>query len=243
MSSMRTTLQEHVIDSHFLGETLSMRLYLPPNYSPLYTYPLIIAQDGPDYFNLGRLGSQLDQFILDDQLQKVIVCGIPYPDVLTRWSRYHPKGEAHLPYLNFLHRELLPSLRKKVAIEDLAQGVTLLGDSLGGTVSLLAAMAYPLTFGNLILQSPYINDAILDHLPTELHPTVSIYHSVGRQEREVRTTQGSVSNFYKANQELHKKLEALPLSRYAYVEHDGDHTWGSWQKDLPEALLYFYSLS
>ncbi|WEG11899.1 alpha/beta hydrolase-fold protein [Pullulanibacillus sp. KACC 23026] len=236
-------IQDHAIPSKELDEVISTRLYLPPNYSPLYTYPLIIAQDGPDYFDLGRLGTTLNQLLNENELEKVIVCGIPYPDPLTRWHRYHPEGDHHEAYLRFLHRELLPSLRRDFAVETLASGVTLMGDSLGATVSLLAALTYPQSFGNLILQSPFINTTLLNRIEKGLPSTLTVYHSVGRNETEVKTTLGKVENFFTANQALAKHLSQNTISSYSYVEHDGVHTWSSWQEDLKKALLHLFPRS
>ena len=40
-------------------------------------------------------------------------------------------------------------------------GRALIGDSLGGTVSLLTALQYPHTFGKVIMQSPLVNETVL----------------------------------------------------------------------------------
>ncbi|WP_426381869.1 alpha/beta hydrolase-fold protein [Bacillus velezensis] len=41
-------------------------------------------------------------------------------------------------------------------------GRTMIGDSLGGTVSLMTAIDYPNMFGNVIMQSPYVDGHVLD---------------------------------------------------------------------------------
>lgn len=237
---MSFTIEELNVSSDFLEDTLITRLYLPKNYSPLFTYPLIITQDGPDYFNLGRLGTLLTELSEAGDIEKVIVCGIPYPEIKTRWKRYHPDGDQHTSYLHFLHRELLPKLRDNYAVESLASGVTLLGDSLGGTVSFLAALHYPNAFGNVIMQSPFINDQLIEKAALETPSTLRLYHSIGRKETKVKTTHGETADFLTPNRALYNLLKSRPLSSYYFEEHDGDHTWGAWQPDLEKALHQFF---
>ena len=43
-------IEEIKLQSKELGEEVLMLVYLPANYSPLYKYSLLIAQDGRDYF-------------------------------------------------------------------------------------------------------------------------------------------------------------------------------------------------
>jgi enterochelin esterase-like enzyme len=237
-----STIEELLVKSDFLEETLITRLYLPKNYSPLYTYPLIIAQDGPDYFNLGRLGTLLTELSEAGQIEKVIVCGLPYPDIKTRWKRCHPDGDQHMAYLHFLHRELLPTLRADYAVESLASGVTLLGDSLGGTVSFHAALHYPNAFGNVIMQSPFINDHLIEKANQSTTSTLRLYHSIGRAETKVKTTHGETANFLAPNRTLYDLLKSRPFAAYVFEEHEGDHTWGAWQPDLKNALLDFFKI-
>lgn len=238
---MTFTIEEQIVKSDFLEDTLITRIYLPKNYSPLFTYPLIIAQDGPDYFNLGRLGTLLTELNESGQLDKVIVCGLPYPDIKMRWKRYHPDGEQHLSYLRFLHRELIPTLRAAYAVESLASGVTLLGDSLGGTVAFLAALHYPHAFGNVIMQSPFINEQIIKKAAKSLPSTLRLYHSIGSQETKVKTTHGETADFLSPNLALYDLLITKNLSDYTFEKHQGDHTWGAWQPDLKNALLHFFA--
>lgn len=240
MPTSSSRVQDYVIQSDDLGETLSTRLYLPPDYSPLYTYPLVIALDGQDYFNLGRIATLLDEQIGNGELEKIIVCGIPYEDTKTRWHRYHPNGKSKHAFLHFLRRELLPALQNDVSVEALSSGVTLLGDSLGATVALTAALTYPLAFGNLILQSPFVNKELLTLCEAHLPNTLQIYHSVGRDETSVKTTFDENENFFEPNQELANLLNKKGLANYVFEAHHGDHNWKSWQGDLKKALIHFF---
>jgi enterochelin esterase-like enzyme len=60
---------------------------------------------------------------------------------------------------------------------------------------------------------------------------------VGLQETEFESDYG-IHNFV----ELNRHTRELLLDRGAkvkYTEKDGKHIWGFWQKELPDALMYF----
>ncbi|WP_244060417.1 alpha/beta hydrolase-fold protein, partial [Staphylococcus aureus] len=50
MAPKNGTVQEKKFFSKELNEEMTLLVYLPSNYSPLYKYHVIIAQDGHDYF-------------------------------------------------------------------------------------------------------------------------------------------------------------------------------------------------
>ncbi|PNB73562.1 hypothetical protein C1X30_34455, partial [Pseudomonas sp. FW305-BF6] len=84
----------------------------------------------------------------------------PYSSPKERFSLYHPSQEGQKKYIRFLAEELLPYLDDHLPLLGLAHSRTLIGDSLGGTVSLQAAFTYPNTFGKVIMQSPFVNDDV-----------------------------------------------------------------------------------
>ena len=73
-----------MFDSKELGESLNILVYLPANFSPLYKYNLLIAQDGKDYFQLGRIARVADELLENGEIENVIIVGIPYRNVQDR---------------------------------------------------------------------------------------------------------------------------------------------------------------
>ncbi len=59
MAPKNGTVQEKKFFSKELNEEMTLLVYLPSNYSPLYKYHVIIAQDGHDYFRLGESADRL----------------------------------------------------------------------------------------------------------------------------------------------------------------------------------------
>ena len=233
-------IKELTFHSKELGEEILLLVYLPANFSPLYKYSLLIAQDGRDYFQLGRIGRLADEFLYNREIENLIIVGVPYKDVADRRRKYHPNGDQNEKYIRFLAHELVPFLDTEFPTYQMGTTRALIGDSLGATVSLMTAIQYPHTFGKVLLQSPYVNQKILelveDFTDTQL---LEIYHVIGTQETEVPTTDGQVKNFLSPNRELSKIISDKPFT-YFYEEFNGDHTWTYWQPDLRRALNMFF---
>ena len=47
----------------------------------LYKYEVLIASDGKDYFQYGRIGRVVDELIDAEEIENVIVVGVPYKSV------------------------------------------------------------------------------------------------------------------------------------------------------------------
>ncbi|MGG3564063.1 alpha/beta hydrolase-fold protein [Neobacillus rhizosphaerae] len=240
MEFPKGTIKELTFHSKELGEDILLLVYLPANFSPLYKYSLLIAQDGRDYFQLGRISRLADEFLYNREIENLIIVGLPYKDVADRRRKYHPNGDQNEQYIRFLAHELVPFLDTEFPTYQMGTTRALIGDSLGATVSLMTAIQYPHTFGKVLLQSPYVNQKVLglveDFTDTQV---IEIYHVIGTHETEVPTTDGQVKNFLSPNRELSKIFSEKPFT-YFYEEYNGDHTWTYWQPDLRRALKMFF---
>jgi enterochelin esterase-like enzyme len=237
MQFPRGSIKEYSFYSTELGEELPLLVYLPANFSPLYKYSLLIAQDGRDYFQLGRIGRLADELLHERQIENIIIVGIPYKNVDDRRKKYHPEGDQNKAYIRFLAHELVAFLDQEFPTYHMGSTRALIGDSLGAAVSLLTALQYPHTFGKVLLQSPFINNQIIEKVRNFTEPQLlQIYHVIGNKETEVKMTNGEISNFLLPNRELSTIFSEMPFS-YFYDEFNGDHTWTNWQPDLRRALL------
>ncbi|MBU0905358.1 MAG: esterase family protein, partial [Firmicutes bacterium] len=104
------TIQDITLFSEALQEDMQLLIYIPSNYSPLYKYTVLIASDGKDYFQLGRIPRVADELLENNEIENIIVVGVPYKSVEDRLKKYHPDGEQHDAYLRFLAHELVPYL-------------------------------------------------------------------------------------------------------------------------------------
>lgn len=236
MNTLNGTIQDLSFYSDELNEEMNLLVYKPANFSPLYKYHLLVTSDGRDYFQLGRIARVCDELLSVKEIENLIIVGVPYLDIDDRKEKYHPGGKKHEAYIRFLAHELIPFMDKEFPTFHMGMGRALIGDSLGATISLLTAIRYPNTFGKVIIQSPYVNDVVLEKVAMENTTSqLSIYHSIGLHETAVKTMNGLDQDFLTPNRELNKYLKSHSLS-YVYHEFDGDHTWTYWQGDLKSSL-------
>jgi enterochelin esterase-like enzyme len=234
------TIKELTLHSRELDEDVQLLVYLPANFSPLYKYSLLIAQDGQDYFRLGRIARLADEFLFQREIENLIIVGVPYQDVDDRRKKYHPSGSQNQQYIRFLAHELVPFLDQEFPTYQMGSTRALIGDSLGGAVSLMTALQYPHTFGKVLLHSPYVDEIILKAVKNFTDgQLLQLYHVIGDQETEVNTTNGNVKDFLSPNRKLSKIISEKPIT-YFYEEFSGNHTWTYWQPDLRRALKMLF---
>lgn len=240
MAYPKGTIKEFSFYSNELGEEISLLIYLPANYSPLYKHSLLIAQDGRDYFQLGRIGRLADELLFNKEMEKLIIIGVPYKNVEDRRRKYHPDGVQNQAYIRFLAHELVPYLDKEFPTYQMGSTRALIGDSLGAAVSLMAAIQYPHTFGKVLMQSPFVNNKMIESVRDFTKPELlEIYHVIGTKETEVRMTDGKIGDFLTPNRVLSREFSQKAFT-YFYEEFNGTHTWTFWQPDLKRALQLMF---
>lgn len=233
-------IEEVLFSSKELGEDIQILIHLPYNYTPLYKYAVLIASDGKDYIQYGRTGRVIDELLDANEIEDVIFVGIPYKSVSERRRMYHPEGDKREAYTRFLAHELVPYLDQNYPTYQVGNGRTLMGDSLAATISLLTALKYPHTFGQVILHSPYVDDFVLNKVQATDNPALlSIYHVIGTEETEVSTQVDGIQDFLTPNRTLNTlfKQKGFP---YFYEEFKGNHTWKYWQPDVKRAISMVY---
>ncbi|WLR51629.1 esterase family protein [Bacillus tianshenii] len=234
----RGKIVEDRFHSKALDEEVELITYFPPSYSPLYKYHIVVAQDGRDYFNLGRLATTADKLYNEREIANAIIIGIPYKDKYDRRDKYHPNGEKNSAYIRFLAHELAPYLDEKYTTYQMGYGRVLMGDSLGATVSLMAGLLYPNTFGNIVMHSPFVNEEIIEKVKSFPNPyLLNLYHIIGTGEDKVKTTDGTIKDFLTPNRQLSDVIEERGFD-YFYEEFEGNHMWRYWQPDIARSLQH-----
>jgi len=232
----RTIVKDELASSH-LGENRPLRIYLPPGYNELLSYPVIYCQDGEQFFNFGRIATTLTRCILDEGLEPAIVVGVDV-DVKTRTSEYAPEGARHDAYCRFFAEELLPYIESKYPTRSDRTERILAGDSLGGTVSLHLALDYRSLFCRVISLSGAFFDLTRSRLEREDDLSwLELYMLIGLDETDVTTERGTF-DFVRENRETMAVLERKKATLH-YLEKPGKHIWGFWQGELDAALTYF----
>jgi enterochelin esterase-like enzyme len=235
---LKRTINKERIDSQFLEEERSFRVYLPPGYNELLSYPVIYAQDGQDVFMFGRIATISNELILDHGVEPYIIVGIDV-DKQKRTSEYSTVGSRNDAYKSFVAKELLPFVEQHYAVRTMAQDRVLLGDSLGGTVSLDLALDYPQLFQNIISLSGAYFKPTYEKLQTFYTLNdLNIWMIVGTKETAVETHIGTF-DFVEWNRKTKESLIQKGAD-VTYAEEEGEHIWGFWQKQLPAAIKHYF---
>lgn len=227
-------LDELILTSKHLGTTERLLVYLPERYSPLYSYPVLYVQDGDDYLSMGRLATLLEEMHREKEIPNLIAVFLPV-DKERRYARYHPDGAEHQKYLRFLADEVVSAVDSRYSTYPLGMARTLLGESLGGVVSLFAALSYPHTFGQVACQSAAMDAALNRRVQESDFPVpLHVYLEVGLEETAVETSRGTL-DLLQATEALRDILQTKTVT-LAYETFAGDHTWGYWQANLRRIL-------
>ncbi|MBD8031537.1 MULTISPECIES: alpha/beta hydrolase [Solibacillus] len=234
------TVKDVAFFSKALNEELELLIYIPANYSPLYEYNILIASDGKDYFQLGGIPRLADELIDGYIIENTIIVGVPYKNYVDRKRKYTPTGDQFEAYMRFLAHELVPYLDEEYSTAQIGGGRALIGDSMAATISLMTAIHYPNIFGKAALQSPYVDEYVLQAVRSANNINfLSVYHIIGLQEDKVTLKDNTVKDFLTPNRELHQLLINHGIETF-YDEFDGNHTWTYWKPDLKRALIEIF---
>jgi enterochelin esterase-like enzyme len=236
---LKRTIVKETVASHYLPSgSRNLRIFLPPGYNEVLSYPVVYCQDGEDFFNFGRIATTATRLILDDGLEPFIIVGVEV-DKKVRTEEYAADGSLHTGYLQFFAEELLPFVEERYAVRRTPDQRILAGDSLGGTVSLHLALTYPQLFTQVMSLSGafFAESQNIISGQTDLS-WLNIYMIVGLQEDAYETTDRGVFNFVELNRNA-KALLQHKGAAVSYTEKDGKHQWGFWQKELDQAICHF----
>lgn len=225
------------INSNYLNEEMTLAVYEAETFDSLYENQVCIMQDGDDYFQIGRIQRISDNLHDADDLINTTFVGIHYIDRFDRLKKYHPDGEQHEAYKQFLAKEVLPLLQEKLPLNPLGTSFHLLGDSLAGTIALLTALDHPKTFSSVMMQSPLVNETVLTRVKENIDGfQLPVYHSIGLKESKVQTTKDGIVDFLTPNRALKETLSQAGIIYHYQEIEEGNHTWKFWQKELPSLI-------
>lgn len=232
----RTLLKKSIFSS-YLQQPRQLRIYLPPGYQRENLYPVIYAQDGEQFFNFGRIATSLTKAILGQHCVPAIIVGIDV-NLANRTAEYDPDGLSHHAYIQFFAEELIPWVQSAFPVSACSDDRILAGCSLGATVSLHLAFAYPNLFHKIIsLSGAYRQLSRMACLAYSDCSWLEVYQLVGSQECAVHTERGCF-DFLSDNRQMQACFTQQKTVLH-YEEKDGAHTWGFWQQHLPDALQFF----
>lgn len=163
-----------IVTNTFYSENLenerNMYIYLPPSYEDNEddTYPVMYMQDGQNIFSEYAEGGRCwdmdltaDELIENGEMEEIIIVGVSN----TEWrdEEYTPTEDENEQsggygdlYLKFLIEEVKDYMDNNFRVRPFREDTCIGGSSLGGLLSLYAAITYPEYFGKIAVISPSI---------------------------------------------------------------------------------------
>ncbi|GJG85452.1 phosphonate ABC transporter ATP-binding protein [Gemmatimonadetes bacterium T265] len=239
-----------------LGRTRRVWLYLPPGYArSAARYPVLYLQDGQNVFDAAT--SFAGEWGVDESLDSLRALGDPGAIVVAvdnggshRLDEYDPwksadprygggEGDA---YVDFLARTLKPYVDAHYRTRPDREHTGVLGSSMGGLISLYAALKYPEVFGRAGVFScacwiarPQLLAYARRVRP--LHPPARFYFVSGTHEtaddEPARDQQAVVDALAAAG-------FPTGVAVVSVVRADGQHAEWFWRREFPAAYAWLF---
>lgn len=225
--------QELLFNSKILGYQLMYSVYLPSNYQPGTTYPVIYVTDGYEYLHerMGNMKVVLDNLIDQKKIEPVIAVFIDHREPVNRANnRRMTELALNNKYLTFFRDEFIPQIEKNYPVSRQPDGRAILGTSMGGLTAAYFAFQSPGLFGLAGIQSPafWFKPEIYKMCENPENPPVKIY-----------MTSGTVNDTAEGARKMRDILDRSTCT-YQYQETHQGHSWGNWRDSLDDILIYFF---
>jgi len=260
------TASVSVLDTAFrmpqLGRTRRVWLYLPPGYATsAATYPVLYLHDGQNVFDAAT--SFAGEWGVDETLDSLHALGDPGVIVVAvdnggadRMNEYQPwrstdprfVGGEGARYVDFLVQTLKPYVdaHYRTRVDRANTGIG--GSSLGGIISIYAALQYPDVFGRvLVFSAPFFFEPQLFALARRYRPRPSatrFYFDTGLDEgaTELGLPRRAMAHSLQA---MVDTLAAAGVDTAADVRAllpaDGVHAEWFWRREFPAAYRFLFA--
>jgi predicted alpha/beta superfamily hydrolase len=231
-------------------------VYLPPNYeSEAQYYPVLYMHDGQNIFD--DLTAYAGEWGVDETVQSLaarglpcIVVGIPNGGE-ARLDEYGPwederlkqhtatgQGGRALEYLAFLLGNVKPLVDASFRTSRLKSQTGISGSSMGGLVSLWAALEARETFGfcAALSSSFWLGGKLESYVEARVSPDLRIYLDVGGKESNIKAQQNA---YLKSNRKMRDLLESQGYDLVYLEDANGTHNEADWRRRFPAALEWF----
>ncbi|MFT4107985.1 enterochelin esterase domain-containing protein [Propionicimonas sp.] len=205
---------------HALPDGRTCWTYRPPGADgPL---PVVVCLDGEVWLRTHNLPASVDALVLAGLIRPPLLVLVPSAGREARWADLG--GDA--PLVDWIADVLLPWLGERFDLGPAATDRIVAGQSLGGTVALLAATLRPDAVGGFISQSASLwQPGVLERVASGLGAGTRGHLEVGRQEWVLLGP----------HRDLRDRLAARGV-RPGYVEFNGGHDDACWRGGMADAL-------
>ena len=220
------TLEDTVFYSQNLGNSRTVKVYLPPDYGfGSDEYPYIVFHDGLEYISLAYAVNTLDYCIYHEYIVPIIAVFVP---PVNRTEEY--AGNLQDEFTAFIIEELVPYIDSAYRTLTTPSNRAMLGPSYGGNITFHIGMTHPDVFGLLAPQSSYVQQGIIDSLESGQFLNLDFYIDAGTYELMILNP---------LEQTVVPLLENRGYPYQFNVYHEG-HSWGNWRAHVDNALIRFF---
>ncbi|HST62288.1 MAG TPA: alpha/beta hydrolase-fold protein [Longimicrobium sp.] len=255
------TASVRVMDTAFampeLGRTRRVWIYLPPDYaSSQKTYPVLYMHDGQNVFDAAT--SYAGEWGVDEALDSLHAAGDPGVIVVAvdngqqqRMNEYspwvHPEhgGGQGAAYADFLANTLKPHVDRSYRTRPGPESTGIMGSSMGGLISLYAALRHPGVFGRVGVFSPslWFSDSVFvaARAGVASGPRPRMYFVSGGKEGP-----GTAPRIVVVAQQ--RMIDTLAAAGWtvgtdvlAAAPDDGEHNEWFWRREFPAAYRWLFA--
>lgn len=221
------TLQESRITSTNLGNSRTVRVYLPAGYAnqPDRHYPMVLFHDGLDYLNLANAKNVLDYLIHHQRVKPLIAVFVP---AVNRNPEY--AGDQQQAFTRFIVDELLAWVDSTFRTSREAADRAVMGASNGGNISLWLGLQHPEVFGHVAAQSSNVEANVAEGYRSAAKLDLRFYMDLGAYDIPILLPR--VRNFVPILRQKGYDLQ--------YAEYNEGHSWGFWRAHIRDALEMFF---
>lgn len=224
----------HILEapSLVIGGHRPVHLYAPPVEGPV---PLVVVLDGQDYLRRALLPTLLDNLIADNKIRPVAAAMIESSHLANPSARMVEYACSEMT-LGAVTLPLLDLAREHLALLDLTThpgAYAICGASIGGLMSIYAALRAPEVFGGAISQAGAFE---LFGRRTVVFDLAIVAPS---RPRGLWLDVGGMDWLLEPNRLLRTHLTALGYN-VGYREYYAYHNYPAWRNSLPDALMWLF---
>ena len=231
-------------------------VYLPPYYeTATRDYPVLYMHDGQNIFD--DVTSYAGEWGVDESAEALAARGLPCIIVgipnggEARLDEYGPwederlkqhaasgQGGRALEYLAFLLGNVKPLVDSSFRTSRLRSQTGISGSSMGGLVSLWAALEARETFGfcAALSSSFWLGGKLEEFVAARVSKDLRMYQDVGAKESNVKAVQKS---YLASNRKIRDLLKAQDCDLVYLEDANGLHNEADWRRRFPAVLEWF----
>jgi len=158
----------------------------------------------------------------------------------TAWKNSKYGGGEGVQYIDFMAKTLKPYIDKNYRTLTNKENTAMIGSSLGGLISVFAAVRFPNVYGKIGNFSPayWINmDSLKTYIKATKQPlSFRLYTFAGKKESTTITTE------VYGVEEVLKQAGLKPSEIITTIYNDGEHREWFWRREFPKAVEWLFML-